>query len=111
MKSASQFEVLKVDFTFKLITRNHLLAQKVGQEKNEKTKSTLFYQFSKLVKVKKNILSLEGSEQKSQIHSLKSSLVSYSLSILFLTFRWVWDFWKWSQMISHGPNHGFRIQN
>ena len=36
---------------------------------------------------------------------------SYSPSTLFLTFRWVWGFWKWSQMISHGPKHGVRHQN
>ncbi len=46
-----------------------------------------------------------------QFHSLKSSLASYNPSTLFLTFRWVWDLWKWFQMISHGPKHGLRSPN
>jgi len=53
-----------------------------------------------------NFKSLEYSEQNLQFHSLKSSLASYSPSTLFSTFRWVWDFWKWFQMISHGQKHG-----
>ena len=52
------------------------------------------------------IKTLEGSEQKLQFHSLKSSLASYSPSTLFLTFRWFWDFWKWFQMIAHAQKHG-----
>ena len=56
------------------------------------------------------IKSLACSEPKLQFHSLKSSLASYSPSTLFLTFRWVWDFWKWFQMISHGQKHGSRSQ-
>ena len=52
------------------------------------------------------INSLEGSEQKLQFHSLKSSLASYSPSTLFLTFSWVWDFWKWFLMIAHAQKHG-----
>ena len=47
------------------------------------------------------IKTLEGSEQKLQFHSLKSSLASYSPSTLFLTFRWFLDFWKWFQMIAN----------
>ena len=50
------------------------------------------------------INSLEGSEQKLQFHSLKSPLASYSPSTLFLTFRWVWDFWngpKWFPMVQN----------
>ena len=46
-----------------------------------------------------------------KFHCLKASLASYTTSTLFLTFRWVWGFWKWSQMISHGPKHGVRHQN
>ena len=45
--------------------------------------------------------SLEDSEQNLQFHSLKSSLAS---STLFLTFRWVWDFWngpKWFPMVQN----------
>ena len=48
--------------------------------------------------------SLEDSEQNLQFHSLKSSLASYSPSTLFLTFRWVWDFWngpKWFPMVQN----------
>ena len=52
------------------------------------------------------IKSLEDSEQNLQFHSLKSSLASYSPSTLFLTFRWVWDFWKWFQMIAHAQKPG-----
>ena len=50
--------------------------------------------------------SLEDSEQNLQFHSLKSSLASYSPSTLFLTFRWVWDFLKWFQMIPHAQKPG-----
>ena len=56
------------------------------------------------------IKSLEYSEENLEFHSLKSSLSSYSPSTLFLTFRWVWYFWKWFQMISHGQKHGSRSQ-
>ena len=55
--------------------------------------------------------SLEDWEQNLHFHSLKSSLASYSSFNLFLTFRWVWDFWKWFQTISHGPKHGLRSPN
>ena len=50
------------------------------------------------------IKSLEYSEENLEFHSLKSSLSSYSPSTLFLTFRWVWDFWngpKWFPMVQN----------
>ena len=52
------------------------------------------------------IKSLEDSEQNLQFHSLMLSLASYSPSTLFLTFRWVWDFLKWFQMIAHAQKPG-----
>ena len=54
--------------------------------------------------LKAKIKSLEDSEQNLQFHSLKWSLASYSPSTLFLTFRWVWDFWngpKWFPMVQN----------
>ena len=48
---------------------------------------------------------------KLEFHSLRSSLASYSLYSLFLTFRSIWGLWKWSQMIAHAQKHGFGHQN
>ena len=62
---------------------------------------------SKLFPIPKNLgfstrnQSSARSEPKFKFHSLKSSLVSYSPSILFFTSRLSWGSWKWSQRISH----------
>ena len=56
----------------------------------------------------------EASDQprgQKRFHFLKSSLPSYSLSILLLPFRSIQDFWKWFQMILHFPKHWFWHQN
>ena len=52
------------------------------------------------------IKSLEDSEQNLHLHFhyFKSYLASYSSFTLFLTFRWVWDFWngpKWFPMVQN----------
>ena len=46
-----------------------------------------------------------------QSHSMKMSFTSYRLYRLCLTFRSIWGFWKWSQMISHSKKHGAQHQN
>ena len=60
-----------------------------------------WFSMTKNMSLEAKIKSLEDSEQNLQFHYLKSFLASYSPSTLFLTFRWVWDFWKWFQMIAH----------
>ena len=66
---------------------------------------------NKNIGIDTKIKSLECSGPKLPFHSLKSFLASYSPSTLFLTFRWVWDFLKWFQMIPHAQKPGAWHQN
>ena len=62
--------------------------------KNRVENGSKWFPMAKKTGLEAKIKSLEDSEQNLQFHSLKWSLASYSPSTLFLTFRWVWDFWK-----------------
>ena len=42
---------------------------------------------------------------KLEFHFSKSFFTSYSLSTQFLTFRSIWGFWKWSQMMPYSPKY------
>ena len=77
----------------------------------KKIRALSFLQFS-LQFQKRVSFSMAQTKIKSLALSLlTSSLACYSPSNLFLSIRWVWGFWKWSQMISYGPKHGFSHQN
>ena len=57
------------------------------------------------------IKSLSSPQAKIEIYTLKGSWTSYSSYSPFLTFRPIWCFWQWSQLIPHTPKHGDRHQS